>query len=290
MQIGEYDISRAVEWAGPWVHPRNFFPDFEPEALAENLDWLAPYFDAATGEMVLSFHSFVVRTGRCTILIDTCMGNHKERPTRPRAHRRNGDYLGDLARMGIKPESVDYVMCTHLHWDHVGWNTQLVDGQWVPTFPNARYIMARREYQHWDRLYSEGDRSLHLTGFQDSVLPIMRAERAVLVDDDYELERGIWLEPCPGHTPGNVVINIESQRKRGVFPGDVLHSPLQLARPDWSSHACSDMALSRVSRRRFIEQHADTDHIVMPGHFVAPSAGRIVTHRGNYAFELVQSA
>ena len=287
MKLGDFRIDRAVEWHGNWVRPEAFFPDFDRAVVDANRDWLGPSFDPATGEMVLSFHSFVLRTGRYTILVDTCMGNDKDREGRARGHRRQGDFLGELARQGVHPDEVDFVMCTHLHWDHVGWNTRLVDGRWVPTFPNARYVMARREYEHWDAQYAKGDRSIHCVGFEDSVLPIMRAERAVLVDDDFELDTGIWLEPCPGHTPGNVVINLRSGDARGVFPGDVLHSPVQLARPEWSSHACSDLALSAVSRRRFIEQHADTSTIVMPAHFVAPSAGHICRHRDAFRFDPV---
>jgi glyoxylase-like metal-dependent hydrolase (beta-lactamase superfamily II) len=288
MQLGDFQIDRAHEWIGPWAAPDKFFPDFDPAVLAANRDWLAPYFDAASGDMLLSMHSFIVRTGRYTILIDACMGNHKERPLRPPAHQRSDDtYLGNLTRLGVKPEEVDFVMCTHMHWDHIGWNTRQVDGQWQPTFPNARYIMARREYEHWDALYASGDRSQNSLGFGDSVLPIIRAERAVLVDDGYQLQDGIWLEPCPGHTPGNVVINVRSKDQRGVFSGDVLHSPLQLVRTDWSSHACSDMALSRISRTRFIEHHADTATLVMPAHFAAPSVGHIVSQRGAYAFKTI---
>ena len=175
-------------------------------------------------------------------------------------------------------------MCTHLHWDHVGWNTRLEDGRWVPTFPNARYVIARREYEHMDALHRRGDTGMHGLAFADSVLPVMRAERALLVDDDYALEDGVWLEPCPGHTPGNVVINVRSRGERGVFPGDVLHSPLQVARPGWSSRACDDPTLAAISRRRFVERHADTGNLVMPAHFLAPSAGRIERRGKAFAF------
>ena len=284
IRIGDFSIERAVELEGPFVRPEDFFPDWDPGVLEETRDWVGPMIDPASGEMILSFHAFVLRTARHTIVVDTCFGNDKDRPLRPIGHRRQGDFLTTLAASGARPEEVDFVMCTHLHWDHVGWNTRLEDGRWVPTFPNARYVIARREYEHMDALHARGDKSAHSTAFVDSVQPIVRAQQAVLVDDDYELEDGVWLEPCPGHTPGNVVINLRSQGARGVFPGDVLHSPLQLARPDWSSRACDDPALSAKSRRRFIEQHADTGNLVMPAHFRAPSAGRIVTRAKGFGF------
>ena len=282
-KLGDFRIDRVVEYEGAFVRPEDFFPDWDPAVAEANRDWTGNIFDAK-GVMRMSFHSFLVRTGRHTILVDTCFGNDKERPSRPQGHRVKTGFLDDLARAGVRPEEVDYVMCTHLHWDHVGWNTRLLDGRWVPTFPNARYIMARREYQYWDAQYAKGDRSIHSVGFGDSVLPVMRAERAVLVEDDFELQDGVWLEPCPGHTPGNVVINLRSGVTRGAFPGDVIHSPLQIARPDWSSRARHDLALSAASRRRFLEQHADTGNVIMPAHFLAPAAGCIVRRGGAFAF------
>jgi hypothetical protein len=145
-------------------------------------------------KIVMSFHSFVLKTGRYTIMVDTCCGNDKPRPGREQFNIGKLDYLGQLTALGVKPEEVTHVMCTHLHWDHVGWNTRLLNGQWVPTFPNARYIMAKREYDYWDGVYQkEKDKrdNMHVLGFEDSVLPIMRAEKAVLVADDYELDKGI---------------------------------------------------------------------------------------------------
>lgn len=284
IRLGEFRIGRAVEHEGPFVRPEDFFLDWDPAVLEETRDWIGPVMDAASGQMIFSFQAFVLRTARHTIVVDTCLGNDKERPLRPVGHQRKGDFLATLAAAGARAEEVDFVMCTHLHWDHVGWNTRLVDGRWVPTFPNARYVIARREYEHMDALHARGDKGLHESAFVDSVQPIVRAERALLVDDGYQLEEGVWLEPCPGHTPGNVVINLRSQSARGVFPGDVMHSPLQLARPQWSSRACDDPVMSSASRRRFFEQHADTGNLVMPAHFCAPSAGRIVSRAKAFGF------
>lgn len=282
--VGDFWVDRAVEYEGPFLRPDELLVGYNPAVLEQSRDWLGHTIDPMTGQMRMSFHSFVLRTGRHTILIDTCMGNDKERPLRPIGHRRNTDFVASLAQRGVKPEEVDFVMCTHLHWDHVGWNTKLQNGHWVPTFPNARYVMARTEYEHRDAMHASGDRSMHSLAFADSILPLVHAERAVIVDDDHALEDGVWLQSCLGHTPGTVVINIQSRGGRGVFAGDVLHTPLQLACPELSSIACHDADLSRVSRKRFIEQHADTGNLVMPAHFLAPSAGRIVRHGAVFAF------
>jgi glyoxylase-like metal-dependent hydrolase (beta-lactamase superfamily II) len=286
--VGDYQIDRAVEYEGPFLRPEELLIGYDPTVLERSRDWLGHTIDPVTGQMRMSFHSFVLRTGRHTILIDTCMGNDKERPLRPIGHRRNTDFLGSLSERGVKPEEVDFVMCTHLHWDHVGWNTRLQDGRWVPTFPNARYIIARTEFDYRDALHAKGDRSMHGLAFADSILPLVHAERAIVVDDDHALEEGVWLQPYPGHTPGTVVINIQSRGGRGVFAGDVLHTPLQLACPELSSIACHDPDLSHISRRRFIEQHVDTGNLIMPAHFLAPSAGCIIS-RGD-AFGFVDTA
>src|SRR5262245_53710667 len=289
MRIGQFEVQRIAEYEGPFITPRDFFPDFEPEAVQSNPDHLGTrLIDRETGKLLFSFHSFIVKTERHTILIDSCLGNEKERPMRPQFHRLRTPYLADLARAGVKIEEVDYVMCTHLHWDHVGWNTRLENGRWVPTFPNARYIMARREFEHWQAVQQRGEDSPHRLAFEDSVLPVVRTGQSVLVDDDYALEEGrsssLWFESAPGHTPGNVVIHARSRDDRAVFMGDVVHHELQLARPEWSTLACSDRELSRRTRTRLVEEYAERGTRLFPGHFPAPTAGRIVRHGSAYRF------
>ncbi len=152
IRIGNFEVSRVADFEGPSFDPCEFFPDFDPEVVRANADLLGPRLvDPASGKLVFSFHSFVVRTGRHNILIDSCIGNDKERPARPQWHHMHTPYIEDLARVGVGVEDIDFVMCTHLHWDHVGWNTRLADGKWVPTFPKARYIMAQREFDHWKK-------------------------------------------------------------------------------------------------------------------------------------------
>ena len=287
-RIGDFEVHRITEFEGPFIAPEVFFPDYDPALLAAHPDMTGPRLvDPATGKLVFSFHSFVVKTGRHTILIDSCLGNDKERPSRPQFHRLRTPFLADLAQAGVAPEAVDYVLCTHLHWDHVGWNTRLDNGRWVPTFPNARYVMARREFDHWQAVQERGEDSPHRLAFEDSVLPVVRSGQSVLVGDDYAMEDGLWFEAAPGHTPGNVVIHARSREERALFLGDILHHQFQLMQPRWSTVACTDRELSRRTRMRLIEEHAAAGTRLMPGHFPAPTVGRIV-RRGSayrYAFE-----
>jgi glyoxylase-like metal-dependent hydrolase (beta-lactamase superfamily II) len=284
-RIGDFEVQRIVEFEGPYVAPEIFFPDYDPEVLKANPDMVGPrLIDPATGKLVFSFHCFVVRTGRHTILIDSCLGNHKNRPSRPQFHQLQTPFVADLARIGIGVGDIDYVMCTHLHWDHVGWNTRLDNGQWVPTFPNARYVMARREFEHWQGEHARGEDSPHSLAFEDSVLPVVRAGQSELVDDDYAFEDGLWFESAPGHTPGNVVIHARSRDDRAVFLGDVLHHQFQLMQPDWSTLACTDRELSRRTRLRLIEEYAQDGTRLLPAHFPAPSVGRIVRRAAGYRY------
>jgi glyoxylase-like metal-dependent hydrolase (beta-lactamase superfamily II) len=284
-RIGEFGVARIVEYEGPFFPPAEFFPDFDPEVVRAHADLLGPQLiDPASGRLVFSFHSFVVKTPHHTILIDACLGNDKERPTRPQFHRMRTTYLADLERAGVRPEDVDFVMCTHLHWDHVGWNTRLKNGNWVPTFPKARYVMARREFEAWQETHRGGDDTPHRRAFEDSVLPVVASGQSLLVDDDYALEDGLWFEPAPGHTPGNIVIHARSQGEKGLFLGDVVHHPIQILKPEWSTLACSDRALSAQTRVRLIEAHADAGTLMLPAHFPSPTAGRIVRHNGGYRY------
>ncbi|HTZ36828.1 MAG TPA: MBL fold metallo-hydrolase [Stellaceae bacterium] len=285
LRIGDFAVDRIADFEGPSFDPYEFFPDYDPEVARANPELIGPrLLDPASGKLVFSFHSFLVRTGRHTVLIDACIGNDKERPARPQWHRFKSSYIADLARLGVAPEEVDYVMCTHLHWDHVGWNTRLVDGSWVPTFPNAKYVMAKKEYGHWQDFHASGADHPHATAFADSILPVVRTGQAMLVDDDHALEDGLWFEGAPGHTPGNVVIHARSGGARGVFVGDVLHHPLQCLKPEWSTRACTDMALSRETRTALVASYADSDTLILPAHFPDPTAGHIRRHGAAYRF------
>ncbi len=285
--IGEFQISRVVEGEGPLFDAQTFLPDSTPDVIEANADWLIPqYIDSDSGQLILAIQSYIVRTPRHTILVDTCVGNDKPRPMRPMWDMMNGPYLADLAAAGVQPEEVDFVLCTHLHVDHVGWNTRLVDGRWVPTFPNAKYIFAKKEYDFWETRHREGTQGPVPNVYDDSVLPVMEAGQAVLVDMDHQIGDGMWFEPAPGHTDGNVVVNLQSNDASAVLSGDVMHHPLQLVRPEWSSRACEDRALSAITRRALIERYADTDTLIAPAHFASPSMGHIVSKGDAFGYRL----
>ena len=286
MQLGGLDITRVEELNAPLTSAYQFFPDLTKDMLDAARPEIPEGHLSDSDEIILSFHSYIVKTGRYTILVDTCCGNDKERPSRPAFSHLNTNYLGTLAAAGCQPEDVDFVMCTHLHWDHIGWNTQLVDGEWVPTFPNAKYIMARREYEHWDQLMQDPNNT-HRFGFQDSVQPLVRADQAVLVEDDHEIDTGIWLEPCHGHSPGHVVVNLASGSSKGAMTGDVIHHRVQLVYPELSTIADTDQNLSRRNRTALMEKHADTGSIIFPAHFRAPSFGSLRSRTGKSGYDFV---
>ena len=285
--IGEISVTRVVENEGAFA-PLDFLLPGASAALLEEHRWLRPGCVDAAGRVIMSFHSYVLRTPRHTILVDGCVGNGKERPLRPMWHRQEIPFLERLATAGIRPEEIDFVFCTHLHADHVGWNTRLRDGRWVPTFPRARYLFARREYEHWERIHREalakGEEVPNHGSFADSVLPVMDAGQAELVESDHQIEDGVHLEAAYGHTPGTCLLHARSRGLHGVFTGDVMHTPVQLADPGLSSRFCSDPQRSAQTRRALCERYAGSASTLFTGHFPSPSAARLV--RAGAAFGL----
>lgn len=282
--LGGVTVDRVFENEAPLLEPEVLFPDFDPEVFERHRSWLEPkQLDPTTGLLILAFNSYVIRTPHHTILVDTCAGNDKERPQKPRYHMQNWPYLERLQVTGLTPADIDFVMCTHLHADHVGWNTRLVDGCWVPTFPNARYLFTRQEYEHWQ---DEERRSLYTSDpfFEDSVLPVIEAGQADFVNMEYAFDDNVRLVPTPGHTPGHVCVHAEGSRGEAVMSGDLMHHTLQCAIPAWSSCFCIDPAASRATRRAFLERYADTDTLIMPAHFPAPSVGRIRSEGETFRF------
>jgi glyoxylase-like metal-dependent hydrolase (beta-lactamase superfamily II) len=278
LQLGDIRIDRVQDWVGPLFEVASFFPDSDWASIEEQRDWLEPHFlkprDIMTkGFLDASLHTFVVRTSHHNILIDTCVGNHKERSILPDWSMMDTNYLGKIAALGLSPEDIDFVMCTHLHVDHVGWNTKLDNGRWVPTFPNARYIFHRSEYDHW---LDNRDHHGMDGAFDDSVLPVVEAGRADLVAGDYGIDDSIWLEPSPGHTPGHVCINVVSKDASGLFTGDSFHHPVQIAYPEWSTAFCSDIEQSAIARRTILDRLVDTDTYILAAHFADPTVARVV--------------
>ena len=271
--VGDLTISSIVEQEGPFFDALEFLPDLTPDTLAENRGWLEQgrALDAG-GQLVLCIQSYVVRTPRHTVLIDSCVGNDKERPTRPFWHMRSDQtYLQGLSGAGISVEDIDFVLCTHLHPDHVGWNTRLADGRWVPTFPNARYVFSQREFLFWQERHNQGA----IPYMTDSVLPIIEADRADLVRSDHGLDDHVRLVPTPGHTPDHFSVEIASNGELAVVTGDLIHSPIQCRYPELSMYVDYDRQQSAATRRAFLEKHCDSGTLVCTAHFPSPSAGHV---------------
>ena len=229
--VGNLTIHRIVEQEEPFFDPLFFFPKLTPELLAENQSWMQPrYIDPKTGKLVLCIQSYLVQTPHHNILIDTCVGNHKPRPARPFWNMMNSDkYEKGLAATGVGVNDIDYVMCTHLHVDHTGWNTRLENGRWVPTFPNARYVFSREDYEHYLAIDQDPEKApANLGSFRDSVLPVVEAGLAQMVSGAVALDEHLAVEPAPGHTPGSIAIKFESRGERALFCGDSLHHALQV--------------------------------------------------------------
>jgi glyoxylase-like metal-dependent hydrolase (beta-lactamase superfamily II) len=266
-QVGDVTITQIVELTTASLGP-HLLPQATPEAL-DAIDWLTPFIDAQN-RIVLSIHTLVLETPDQCIVVDTCIGNDKER-SYPRWNRMQGKFLDDFAAAGFALDAVDTVLCTHMHVDHVGWNTRLVDGAWQPTFQRARYLFAEAEWRHWQREPQE-----YGPVIEDSVQPIFDAGLATLVDETHRVSREIQLEPTPGHTPGHVSVHISSRGEEAVITGDMIHHPCQIAHPGWSSTADVDQFRSAATRKGFLERYADRPVLIIGTHFAAPTAGRIV--------------
>jgi glyoxylase-like metal-dependent hydrolase (beta-lactamase superfamily II) len=257
-------------------------PDSTEPDIAKHREWMGPRLLDAQGEMRMHIQTYVIRTPQHTILVDTGVGNNKPRPQRPAWDRYQGTYLDDLARLGVQPEAVDVVICTHLHIDHVGWNTQFIDGKWVPTFPHARYLFVGDEWEYW-RSQHDSDAEANAP-IGDSVWPVVDAGLVQLIDSDHAIADTVRFEPSPGHTPGHACLRVNTSEGDVVFAGDLMHRPVQVAEPQWSSMFCVDPAQSRATRQAFMEQHADTGQLIIVAHF--PEPGRIVRGGNSFRFEV----
>jgi glyoxylase-like metal-dependent hydrolase (beta-lactamase superfamily II) len=285
LQIGDAQLTRIEDNLGPALEAKVMFPAFRDEIWEAERHWLAPtYFTPDGVRLRTSIHSWLVRTGRHTVLIDSCVGNHKNRHS-PHFHMRNAPWLERLREAGAGPEDIDFVMCTHLHADHVGWNTRLENGRWVPTFPNARYLFGRTEYERWDA-GRDGYHPLAFNNnvFADSVLPVAEAGQMVLVDDGHNVDDTFTVEAAPGHTQGHVRLRLRSGGKEGMFSGDVIHHPVQVKYPDLCSSFDDDQALALQTRLKLLADCADRDLVLMPTHFAEPHYCRI--RSGGKGFEI----
>jgi glyoxylase-like metal-dependent hydrolase (beta-lactamase superfamily II) len=287
VSIGELRVDAIVEESLVPMPFSLLMPGGDPALIDAERHWLEPRFaDLGKGLGFLSFHTYLLRTPRHTILVDTCVGNDKDRGGHAFFHGLRSGWLDNLRLAGVEPEAVDFVLCTHMHADHIGWNTRLRDGRWVPTFPNARYVFNRREYEHRLRGW-QADAQQGYGSFADSVLPVVESGQSLIVDSDHDLDGHVSLEPAEGHTPGNVVINLRSRGARAVLSGDVIHHPVQVKYPEWSAAFCEDPVLSAACRRRFVETHADTGTLILPAHFPSPTAGWIRSDGSRWRFDFL---
>jgi glyoxylase-like metal-dependent hydrolase (beta-lactamase superfamily II) len=284
LMIGRLRVSAVVERAGP-TRPTWLLPDATPEAVERHRAWLAPHFLDERSRFLQSIHAFVIQGPGFTALVDTCVGNDKDRGGRQPFHMMHTSFLEDLKSAGYPPESIDLVVCTHLHVDHVGWNTRFEGGRWVPTFARARHLFARPEWEHWSDAPSEDTRRV----MDDSVAPVLDAGLADLVTMDHRVSDELWLEPTPGHTPGHVSVRLRSNGAEAVITGDLMHHPIQVAEPGWGSHFDSDPDHARRTRRAFCERYGDTPVAVLGTHFHHPTVGRIVRHGDGWHFAVAGS-
>ncbi|HLG45323.1 MAG TPA: MBL fold metallo-hydrolase [Reyranella sp.] len=284
-KIGNATIEKVEEICGPGFKPARMFPKFNQEAFDAQKGWMVPdHVEPGSDRLVGSVHTWVVKTGRHTILIDTCLGNHKDRHN-PGWNKLNTPFLERLQACGCHPDSVDFVMCTHLHVDHVGWNTKLENGRWVPTFRNAKYLFAKREYAHWEAEHKTKGLETNGGSFDDSVLPVVEAGKAVMIDSGHQPDPLLTIADYPGHTPGSIAINLEDGGKQACFSGDIMHHPIQVYHPDWSSQFCSDQDLSAKSRRRLLEDCCESGALLCPAHFPGANAGYIKRRGEAFAIE-----
>lgn len=275
IKLGDITIHRVVEQEAPIFVALEFFPTLTRELLDENLSWLAPtYIDPATEKLILCVQSYLVKTGRHTILVDSCVGNHKPRPGRPMWNMMSGDrYEKNLAAAGVGVGDVDYVMCTHLHVDHVGWNTRLENGRWVPTFPKAKYLFADRELEHWTAQEKQNPASCPWV--TDSVLPIVAAKQAQVVKSDLRFDDVVQLIPTPGHTIDHFSVHVGKPGEDALITGDMIHSPIQARYPELGMRADYDSKQAGISRRKIFERFCDTSTLMCMAHFPSPSTGRV---------------
>jgi len=283
IRIGNVTINCIVERNGPWRSIDNMFPTADLALARRHLGEMEPFlYDSASGKLVLPYQTFVVRTPRYTVLIDTCTGEDKgygppwNFPTAP--------WLEGFHALGLQFSDIDYVFCTHLHIDHTGWNTRLVEGRWVPTFPRAKYIFHRLEYAYWEQQEKAGDARGAV--WRMNCLPILEAHQALLIDESYALDDTFFMSLSPGHTPYHCCVHIRSLGQEAIVLGDMVHHALQCREPDWSTGFCTDPLQAAQTRRRFFGQYADSGILMLPIHFPSPTAGHILAdgERFRYRF------
>jgi glyoxylase-like metal-dependent hydrolase (beta-lactamase superfamily II) len=282
-RIGDATVTRVLEYSGPTHDPKYLFPDFDPAVMAQN-DWVAPdHWVPAMHKFVVTLQIWVVQAGGNVIVVDTGVGNTKPRARVPRMHMLNTLVLPWLHAAGLPREQVTHVVMTHLHGDHVGWNTLLDGDRWVPTFPNARYLMPREDFAFFSRQYEE--RPQNNAAYEDSVVPVLHAGLVEFFGPGDELAGCLQVEAAPGHTPGQVNLRLRSQGEEALFCADVMHNPIQVAQPQWNSAYCIIGDVARSTRLGVLDRAADRNALLIPAHFGAPYCGYIRREGDGYLFE-----
>ena len=284
IELHDITIHPIIEQQGNWFNVMEFFPTLTKELLDENRSWMQPTFlDPSNDGLVLCIQGFVIKTPHHNILIDSCVGNDKPRPTRPFWNMLKGDrFTRSLGEIGLKVDDIDYVMCTHLHTDHVGWNTRLENGRWVPTFPKARYVMADRELEFWTKREKEDPAAC--PWITDSVLPIVAAKRAQIVKSDYVLNEALQFVPTPGHTIDHYSVLVGRPGRNAFITGDMIHSPLQGKYPELGMRVDYDSKQAGVTRRKTFERLCEEETLMCLSHFPSPSTGRVRRWGDGYKF------
>jgi glyoxylase-like metal-dependent hydrolase (beta-lactamase superfamily II) len=287
--LGDVTVTRITEYYGSCgMSPAQFFPDSPEGSWDEHRGWLAPdFWNPDEDEVHVAIQTWLLRSEGRTILVDTGVGNHKDRPYAPVWSRMDTDFLDNLAAAGVRPEDVDIVVNTHLHIDHVGWNTCLDGRTWVPTFPNATYLMPRRDFEFWDPagdhqpVLGRGNQNV----FEDSVAPVHEAGLVQLWDGAHRIDQNLRLELAPGHTPGSSVLVLESGGDRALFVGDLVHTALQLVEPATNSCFCEDPAQSRATRHELLGRAAEQNALVLPAHLGGQGAAEIERNGSRFAIK-----
>jgi glyoxylase-like metal-dependent hydrolase (beta-lactamase superfamily II) len=282
-RVGDVTLTTVIERHNEMA-AGDFIPAAAGEALPGHREWLSPWALGKAGQLRFVMQAFCLQTGGGKIVVDTCIGPRRL-PGIYAGLSNDGSFIDTLAAAGFGRDDVDVVICTHLHFDHVGWNTILENGQWVPTFRKARYLVAKPEYEHWHTASEEKKASSDLPAFEDALLPLFDAGVVDLVEADYRVSDAIRMVSTPGHTPGHVSVGITSQGESALITGDCAHSPVQLEEPGWYSVADADPGVSSATRQRLVREYADTSVLIFGTHFPPPTAGHLVTTDGGVRFQ-----
>jgi len=287
LKIGDAQIHRIEE--ATYKFPLSMF-NVDEALIERHASWLFPNFADADNNWEMVVQSWITIIDSKVIVVDPCVGNGRSFPTLPIFNMLETPFIERFEATGIRPEDVDYVFCTHLHSDHCGWNTKLRGGRYVPTFPNACYVMVKREYDRWDPARpgydpAEQHNSLNAGVFENSVRPVVEAGLAEFVPDTHRITKGLVVEPAYGHTAGHSTLHLCSAGEEAYFTGDLFHHPLELLHPEIDANTCERYPMTVESRKRIIGECLESGALIIPAHFAAPHAGYLRKRDGAVAWD-----